>query len=456
MKKGIISILLAIGLGSLYSCSNEESKSIVPKDFNDKKNLTLLERISLLNSYEMSQDAVLEILSKFENLIINDNEVSVRSTVNEYQIDDKFYFSDTSDELMKTKSFQFNPNEFPVYKIKINKGDRTGYALVSADARHPKVIAFIPVSEINDQEAGLDHYPNENSPAKEMKAISLKSALNHVKHFNLIKDSLRFSAIEKLKSESMLKSSVEREENFDWLEDYPQFVVERTDKRYKLTKTHWHQAKPFNCKLGQSCPNNSDGRYWVGCGVVAIAQAIAHCEPKLTIQAYSMDWANIKKTPDLVKGKTDKKILDQVGTLMKWIGETAKSEYTCESTSTNSNAIENILPLVGMKCDKRKNWDWNSVAASLRVGNIVHVSAYHDNTKDSGHGWIMDGFIHIKVKEQQEEFETIYVHNNFGWKGNYFLDDNGYYEIEEPLVFTVSGGQNYDNRFRIHTNISKK
>lgn len=131
--------------------------------------------------------------------------------------------------------------------------------------------------------------------------------------------------------------------------------------------------------------------------------------------------------------------------LMKWVGETAGSKYDCSATSTSVNAIESLLPKVGMRCDSGRGWDWNVIAASLRNGKIVHVSAASDN---GAHGWLMDAYIHVKVQGMQ----TIYVHHNFGWGGEW----DGYYEVENPLEFTANGGQVYNRKFRIQANISKK
>lgn len=135
------------------------------------------------------------------------------------------------------------------------------------------------------------------------------------------------------------------------------------------------------------------------------------------------------------------------------IGETANATYKCDGTSTNVNIIESILPQVGMRCDSGRSWDWGIISNSLKNGKIVQVSAQRNiDGKKSGHAWIMDGYIHTKIEDINNVYiETIYVHHNFGWSGNW----DGYYEIENPLEFT-SGGNTYNSDFRIHANISKK
>lgn len=442
MKKLYILLIIVLNLLFNIACSNNE----ITEPSNDKtpigsNELSLLERISLLDNYEIPESKILDIVSNFESSI--SDEPLLRNTMDKisYEIDKKFYFSEEESELRTTKSNDYNEH-LPVYKVRINKQGKNGYALVSADVRHAKVIAFVPNAGVDSEnmtdESGI------NIGAREIQNASLMTAYQRLKRFNLMKDSLVLSANRKLQAIPSLRSS-KTDDDFEWLDDNPQYVVERTEKKYPLIKTQWNQDSPYNCKLPQNCPLLDDGRYYTGCGVVAIAQAIAHCEPKLNIYAYNMDWYNIKKTPILRKGQTAKNILDQVGMLMKWTGETAGSKYDCtKGTSTNVDAIEGILPKVGMRCDGGRGWDWNVIAASLRSGKIVHISA---RCAEGGHGWLMDAYIHTKF----EGDNTIYVHHNFGWGG--FSD--GYYEVENPLEFTANGAQIYNTKFRIQANISK-
>lgn len=390
MKKLYILLIIVLNLLFNIACSNNE----IAEPSNDKtpigsNELSLLERISLLDNYEIPESKILDIVSNFESSILD--EPVLRTTMDkvDYEIDKKFYFSEEESELRTVKSND-NNEQLPVYKIRINKEGKNGYALVSADARHAKVIAFVPNAGIDSEnmtdESGI------NIGAREIQKASLMSALQRIKKFNIIKDSLEQSAKYKLQSSPFLRSVQTPDYEFDWLDEYPQYVVERTEKKFPLIKTMWGQGVPYNCKLAQNCPLRPEGRYLTGCGIVAITQAIAHCEPKLNIYAYNMDWINIKKTKRLTKAGTSKTILDQVGMLMKWTGETAGSDYSnCDKgTSTDVNAIEGILPKVGMRCDGGRGWDWNVIAASLRSGKIVHVSAVCD---DGGHGWLMDAYI---------------------------------------------------------------
>jgi hypothetical protein len=445
MKKlYIIFPVIILNLLFNIACSNDEIES--PNDKVspiESTELSMLERISLLENYEIPESKILNIVSKFASSVLEESELRSISNNVDYQIDEKFYFSEAQPTLRTTKNGDDN-EQLPVYKVRMSKNGENGYALVSADARHARVIAFIPNTGV-DSDDKTDNL-GLNIGAREIQKASLISALQRIKKFNTIKDSLVQSAKYKLQLATLSLRSIQTPDyDLEWLDEYPQYVVERTEKRFPLIKTKWNQGVPYNCKLPQDCPLRPEGRYLTGCGIVAITQAISHCEPKLNIYAYNMDWANIKKTATLSKGVTPKAILDQVGMLMKWTGETAKSKYDCtEGTSTGVNAIEDILPKVGMRCDGGRGWDWNIIAASLKNGKIVHVSAACD---EGGHGWLMDAYIHTNVGNEQ----VIYVHHNFGWGGSW----DGYYEVENSLEFTANGGQVYDTKFRIQANISK-
>lgn len=440
MRKFYIFFVAALSLVLYLACSKDNTESLpdeIPSI--ESPELSMLERISLLDNYEIPKTKVLDIVRNFESFVLEESSLKSMSNT-EYKIGEKFYFSEVKNEL-RTMPDKNNNEEFAVYKVGMTKEGNNGYALVSADARHARVIAFVPHVNVDSDDKTDDL--GLNIGAREIEKASLMAALQKVKAFNAIKDSLKQSAERKLQLTPSLRSVETENKDLQWLDDSPEFVVERTEKKFPLIKTQWDQGVPYNCKLPQNCPSRPEGRYFAGCGVVAIAQAIAHCEPKLNIYAYNMDWPNIKKASRLFRNLTSNTILNQVGMLMKWVGETTGSKYDCEKTSTSVNAIESILPKVGMRCDGGRAWDWNVIAASLRNGKIVHVSAACD---DGAHGWLIDAYIHVNVKG----IETIYVHHNFGWSG--FWD--GYYEVENPLEFTA-GGKTYNNKFRIQANVSK-
>ena len=85
---------------------------------------------------------------------------------------------------------------------------------------------------------------------------------------------------------------------------------------------------------------------------MAIAQAISYYEPSLTINGTSVNWKELKRT-NTISNSSPKAVKNQVGYLMKWIGEKVGATYTCSGTTTKRNSIVTALNLVGMKCDNR-------------------------------------------------------------------------------------------------------
>lgn len=151
MKKLYILLIIVLNLLFNIACSNNE----ITEPSNDKtpigsNELSLLERISLLDNYEIPESKILDIVSNFESSI--SDEPLLRNTMDKigYEIDKKFYFSEEESELRTTKS-KDNNEQLAVYKVRINKQGKNGYALVSADARHAKVIAFVPNAGVDSE-----------------------------------------------------------------------------------------------------------------------------------------------------------------------------------------------------------------------------------------------------------------------------------------------------------------
>ena len=245
-------------------------------------------------------------------------------------------------------------------------------------------------------------------------------------------------------SKMTTRSSIASEEEL--LDFYKSAIsCEKSTDYLPLSTTAWGQGSPYNCKLAQDCPTKSDGRYDAGCGVVAIAQAMAYYEPSLIINGTPINWKELKRT-NKINSSSPKTVKNQVGYLMKWIGEKVGATYTCSGTTTKRNSIVTALNLVGMKCDNRIDWNWNTIYQSLKQGKLVHADAITE--KNKGHAWIIDGFL---IGNMPDSTDLVYVHNNMGWGGS----DNGYYEIEPEMSFE-GGGHTLKYKFGINPHIAKK
>lgn len=428
-------LLLAASVILLFSCSSHEGLEgdDIPGSSSE---LTFEEKLSLLDNYELPEQYALNILEAFDcKVILEGDETRAQGERNKFRITNKMQVPLN----INTPTRGDDDENIIVYKVQISNGDKYGYALVSGDIRNASVIAYVP-----DTIAAAPNIESAKAAANMMRDMSLMSSMKKIKDFNDKKEKLRKSALEKQNKANTRSSYLEDNELDDILNDLSISYV-KSDKWMPLMKTTWNQGSPYNCKLPQDCEaySSRDSRYNTGCGVVAVAQAIAYYEPKLTLYGTPVDWKSLKKTPKIT-ASSDKNVRNQVGYLMKWIGEKGNAVYECDGTTTR-DIIGDILSLVNMKCDNNTSWSWENIKSSIDKGNLVHATA---GTKDKiGHAWIMDGYLATTASG----YHTVnYVHNNFGWGG---ICD-GYYELEDDIHFETFNGDFFPRN--LNPNINKK
>lgn len=428
-------LLLAVSAILLLSCSSHEGLEADDTPSSSSE-LTFEERLSLLDNYELPEQYALNILEAFDSKVILEGDgTRAQGEKNEFRITNKMQVPLN----FNTPTRSDNDEKIVVYRIQISNRDKHGYALVSGDIRNASVIAYVP-----DTIAADPNIESAKAAANMMRDMSLMSSMKKIKDFNDKKEKLRKSALEKQNKANTRSSYLEDNELDNILRDLSISYV-KSDKWMPLMKTTWNQGSPYNCKLPQDCEAypGRDSRYNTGCGVVAVAQAIAYYEPKLTLYGTTVDWKSLKKTSK-IETSSDKNVRNQVGYLMKWIGEKGNAVYECEGTSTR-DIIDGILPLVNMKCDSNTSWSWENIKSSIDKGNLVHATA---GTKDKiGHAWIMDGYLSATYPGDNT---VNFVHNNFGWGGS----DDGYYELENDIHFEANGSSFYPRN--LNPNINKK
>lgn len=428
--------LAAIAVIILQGCTkndsvinNKEDETLVNEE------LSYYERVSLLDDYTIPENKALNLLKNFqESISMGLNSRSNPSNM-VFNIIDRYNIPLYLQSQTRSGKLESQIENTLIYKIQMQYENGCGYALVAGDLRAPNIIAYIPdtTGYLTDEERDFK---------RELLKISVNANLSRVKKFENIKKSLKDSAI--TKKDKIATRSAKTWDLYDFYESAISY--EKSTDYLPLSTTAWDQGAPYNCKLAQNCPQSSDGRYAAGCGVVAIAQAMAYYEPSLTINGTPVNWKEVKRT-NIISNNSPKAVKNQVGYLMKWIGEKVGATYTCNGTSTKRNSIVTALNLAGMKCDNRTEWDWNIIYQSLKQKKLVHADAKTD--KNEGHAWIIDGFL---IGKMPDSTDLVYVHNNMGWGGS----DNGYYEIEEPDISFQGGGHNLKYNFGINPYISKK
>ncbi len=443
MKRVIYNVIAAMFLMSMAACSNPENLCVdVQTPSVSVDTLTYWERVSLLDNYQLPESAVLKSVEKFSELASPKS--NTRGT--EEKLDLRILSKQNVCLGGLSRSTEkVGQDSIPIYYVQMDKDDKHGYALVSGDIRTARFIAFVPnaTSEMTYEQYQI---------VSLLKEAGINACLKQAKFFNAIKDSLVRTA---QKKNVMQARSVKLEIYEIWEMEDQGWQLERSNEKFPELSVAWGQGYPYNCKLEQKGCTNEDYDYRcpAGCGVVAMAQALAYYEPRLSINGQSVDWKMLKKQKT-IPATANSQLKNQIGFLMKWIGDKADATYECDKTSTNSNAIEVVLRQVGMQCDKQSPFSWNAIYNSINNGCLVEVNAMglKNEVEEVGHSWIIDGYMIANYNIEQYNYQACYVHNNLGWKGSH----DGYYLLEDDGIKFEPPGYKFDRLLNIHANIKKK
>ena len=445
MKQLIYNVIAAMFVMGIAACSNSEYLCVdVKSPSATVDTLTYWEQVSLLDNYQLSETAVLKSVEKFSQAALipckramdGNLDLKIVSKQNVYL-----------DELSRcSENVGHKKDSIPIYKVQMEKGGNHGYALVSGDIRTARILAFVP-------NTNSDMTYEEYQIISLLKNCSVRTCLKQVRSFNTVKDSLARTASNKHLNHSR-STALTIDEIYEKLEQGWQ--LEWSNKKIPELSVTWGQGYPYNCKLPQKeCTNAAyDYRCPAGCGVVAIAHALAYYEPKLSVYGQQVDWKMLKKQKNIAS-TANSQLKNQIGFLMKWIGEKAGATYECDATSTKNNTIEVVLGLVGMQCDKQSSFNWNGIYNSINNGNIVEANARGFDSrqnKEVGHSWIIDGYMIARLDAGSDHYQEFYVHNNFGWNGSF----DGYFLLEDEGIKFEVPDVDFDKMLNIHANIKKK
>ncbi|WP_416942202.1 C10 family peptidase [Parabacteroides gordonii] len=449
MKNSIIYILLIIFLGS---CQSE----VLPHSDNDNKIVLSNEEY---NSIAFEQGAKLsdnEILNLVNGFVLSaDSRTETKSANNKYSISKRYYWQDSEINSFVTKSS--NVDSLEICEVDINEDEQV---LVVTNRDCPHVVSYTKKTKDN----GLidDIYP-----LVAMREIAKYSAISTFRQKKFRNDSIRLQTEAKINlhfgwdskefSFAKIKDKIHRigmdtksipEEN-----PYGHVYFRSNNTR---TKTTWNQDVPYNSKLPQQCSYTTqyEGRYPVGCAVVCIAQVLAHLEPYLYCDGYTMDWKSLKKE-STIKRSSVATLRNQVGALMKFIGTHTKAVYGCAGTSMNTGyAMTNFLPIYGVISDAEKALNVSSVYSSLSKGNIVVLRGA---SEEGRHAWILDEYLITQPGYDFGDYnlKIDYVRANMGWGGD---ESDGFYEISEQgiLEFNTITGGNFISGITCFTNVRRK
>ncbi|WP_348702480.1 C10 family peptidase [Tenacibaculum sp. 190524A02b] len=295
-------------------------------------------------------------------------------------------------------------NEDPYFYIVNEQGkNKESFVIVSGDKRLEPVLAY--GNEIFDLEDAPEElkfwmkgYTNKidylRQEEKDIKEVSLK----------------KFDAkVERVGAKSSLQ---QRKEN---------------EHVSQLIETSWGQRCVYNSfspkKEDIDCEDTNFpcGRAYTGCVATCLSQVVNYYE--------AMDGYNYSILKNnYVDSDLGTASGNEVGKLMKEIGDIMKMKYTCTGSLSYTGSIlkSEVRESLGfdeqLKYKRLNSMNLDDVYAELKAKHPIIISGKdYNNGRRAGHLWVLDGF--TRYYGAKEGDDTVYFHFNLGWNGR----SNGWY-----------------------------
>ncbi len=283
----------------------------------------------------------------------------------------------------------------------VNFEDSCGYALVSADALIPGVMAFV-------EEGSLSPNQDINNPG-------FQNFLNGLGRF--ICDSIKAIS-------DSLKYHTKDSTMFAKLDTTPQIADNLSYTLYRtifsngpLLKTEWAQYGPYNSE----CPLDSQGKRSVaGCVAIAIAQVAAYYRHPVSYNGHTYNWNAILR--DSKVWPLDTIASHSVAQLINDIGGLVDMSYSSDVSLAYFDSIRHCLNVFGYHyLYNNTQWtDFSQIKEDISNGCPVIIRG-NKNHQSNGHAWVIDGAVVKRHLFKQDKRE--YVHCNWGYGG----ECNGYF-----------------------------
>lgn len=219
-------------------------------------------------------------------------------------------------------------------------------------------------------------------------------------------------------------------------------------KQAPLLKTKWHQWSPYN----NLYPTYLSDRYPAGCGVIAVAQILAHNKypNALTIRGINVDWNVLDRFRRgyFSQSDSDKEhiaaVIYNIGKLMKMKNQVILSNGSKNAvTKTNISGAVSALQQCGYKSVSSLGYSTVTARNMVYLNQLpIFIRGQEYNKDNSGHAWVIDGWNEYIVRYWNCYYDThggtdmtiierelldtrayTKIHCNFGWGGQC----DGYY-----------------------------
>lgn len=391
----------------------------------------------------------------------------------------------------RTRSAQ-TADSILLYTVSLTKGEKKGFAIVSADERSAGVMAYVEEGDLNDI---------EGTGADMMLKLSEISVMADVIKVERLRDSLRDATLAKLSEAAGQEVTSFNEirsliniycDNFNNAEydinvkstpslrstpvEYPKSAVEILIG--PITKTQWSQSDPYSFYLPQSYHPNygSLTHYPAGCAIVAGVQTLAAVAPNITVNGVYVDWSYLTAQPYIrytSYGGGDEKGMNMVATVVKDMYEQTGTTPNIDTGYQYSSFQDPSIPCVlssttsvpklidylnrYVSCGKYYNkYAPDPLILSINANEKFPCVAIMGASRDGGksHAWIIDGYaVCAKTTREILRNNDLYFHANMGWSGS----SDGYYKVNEDTSTDFETAQgNYNLNFWEITEIHRK
>lgn len=366
------------------SCTDEENNL---QQGNTKESTT-----DNSTAFELTESDAQNILKMFIDQINEPSGIKTKSEDMRIITASKKYIE--TNQKAKTKSGEYTnkPDSVLIYNFDISSSKEDGFAVVIGDKRIPLVMAYTPNGNLNDTifNGGLRIWSNEIP-----------------QYVNILLQKFNNSLPEpQTKVNGYLPTVTAGDSVFvgskfhctwlgglEYIIDDCYFVV-RKQHVYasSIIKNKWHQNSPFNNQVAffpTSC-NQPGKRGYAGCGIIAIAQLMAHHK-----YPSGYNWNLLNSDPYISTSTSDAVRANEVSKLVKDIHNVIKPDIQCNGTNVSTIDVKNTLSHYGFKFNFISS---NRLLLDIELGvNSAHpFIQFGQTTNGEGHFWLVDGYTYIE------------------------------------------------------------
>lgn len=462
-------LLLVMAVMVIVSCSKQDTGNNTPPQVSDLIDLSPEEIMSIAyeDTTELQPSDVIAIAKDFPLALQPGMKSGGGQAV--YSIHKKMYVDNNgnvgNDRVQLKGGGAFL---LPVYDVDIAAGSTHMKAYISADKRFPEVLACVP-RDTGSRYTVTDH---------PMYIYAIGTATARISYYNRLKDSLREQTLEKIRKrvgslpekgmlnavKHLIRSQGTVGTKSLVIPTIPTLVINRVGP---FTTTRWDQSGilgmvgSYNHKMPDiTCEGNTD-KAPAGCVTVAVAQALAHIMPYMTVPNYSdattltVDWPLLKQSSVVDDWPPYDPRVGMVGSLMRSVADGLQSSSNCSGsialTSANmGNAINYMRQFVNV--NNLQNFSVQVCKASLDNMRISLASGSRSSatgTGKIGHAWLIDGYAVARKGTVNPDNATnelvnkydLYLHCNLGWG---LSGASGWYLVNNDWTVTFDTGSGSD------------